>query len=101
MALHYSSGIGNLYDKEINKPISRINYQLIEIDPTKYTKKKWWGEFYSSKIIKKSGVYRIELEDGKSGDCVICVKDDFTQDKASQFHYHFNGRGKLGRGYGK
>ena len=101
MALHYSSGIGNLYDKEINKPISRINYQLIEIDPTKYTNKKWWGEFYSSKIIKKSGVYRIELEDGKSGDCVICVKDDFAQDKASQFHYHFNGRGKLGRGYGK
>jgi len=99
MALHYSSGIGMIYDKEIDKPISKIDYQLIETDPTKYTKKKWWGELYSSKRIKKTGVYRIELEDGLSGDCVIWVKDDFSQDRASQYHYHFNGRGKLGKGF--
>lgn len=97
MGLHYSGGIGSVYDKELDKPISTIDYQLIETDATKYTKKKWWGEFYSSKKIKRTGVYRIELEDGQSGDCVVWVKDDIVQDRASQYHYHFNGRGKLGK----
>jgi hypothetical protein len=99
MGLHYSSGVGIVYDKEIDKPISKIDYQLIETDPTKYTKKRWWGEFYSTKRVKKTGVYRIELEDGQSGDCVIWVKDDVARDKASQYYYHFNGRGKLGKGF--
>lgn len=99
MAIHYNNGVGTVYDKEVDKPISRIDYQLIETDPTKYSKKKWWGEFYSTKKVKKTGVYRIELEDGQSGDCIIWVKDDMAQDKSSQFHYHFNGRGKLGKGF--
>ena len=39
MALHYSGGIGILYDKEIDQAISKVSYQLIDTDPTKYTKK--------------------------------------------------------------
>jgi hypothetical protein len=101
MGLHYSGGIGIVYDKELDKSIGSVDYQMIETDATKYTRKRWWGEFYSNRKIKKTGVYRLELEDGRGGDCVVWVKDDLVTNKASQFHYHFNGRGKLGRNYGK
>jgi hypothetical protein len=99
MALHYSGGIGIIYDKEIDQPISKVSYQLIETDPTKYTKKKWWGEFYTSKEIKRSGIYRIELEDGRKGECVVWVNIELKELSASQYHYHFNGRSKLSRDF--
>ncbi len=53
MAIHYSNGTGQLHNKESNQPIAQINYRLIETDPIKYTKKKWWGGFSTSKEIKR------------------------------------------------
>ena len=43
MGIHYSNGLGRLYDKDIERPIAEVKYQLIETDATKYTPKKWWG----------------------------------------------------------
>ena len=100
MALHFSGGIGTLYDMKINQPIAKISYQLIETDPTQYSKKKWWGEFNSNKAIKESGTFRIELEDGRKGECIVSVNVK-SKGIAAHHHYHFNGRGKLGRGYGR
>jgi hypothetical protein len=97
MALHFSGGIGIIYDKEIEQPIAKVSYQLIETDPTKYTKKKWWGDFYTSKEVKRTGIFRIELEDGRSGECVVWTDTEIKQDSASHYHYHFNGRSKLSR----
>ena len=68
MGLHYCGGIGTVYDKELEKSIGSVDYQMIETDATKYTRKRWWGEFYSNRKIKKTGVYRLELEDGRGGD---------------------------------
>ena len=96
MGLHYSGGIGMLYEKEIDQPIAKVSYQLIETDPTKYTKKKWWGELYASKEIRQTGVLRIELEDNRVGECVVWTSSDIKKGSATQHHYHFNGRGKLG-----
>ena len=98
MALHYSGGFGTLYDKNIGQPIARINYQIMETDATGYTKKRWWGEFHTHKKIKNVGIYRIELEDGRGGDCAIWTKEDTSQNDAYQYHYHFNGRSRLGKG---
>lgn len=103
MAIHYSNGLGQLYDKNSKQPIAQVNYRLIETDPTKYTKKKWWGEFHTSKELKElreSVIFRIEFEDGRNGDCAIWVNNG-AQDSSTtkQFIYHFNGRSKLGRGF--
>ena len=96
MALHYSGGIGILYDKEINQAISKVSYQLIETDPTKYTKKKWWGEFYASKEIKRSGIYRIELEDGRKGKCFLKKKvNRAVYGLSPLFCYTFRGNERL------
>ena len=47
MGLHYSGGLGMLYEKESSLLISKINYQMIETDATIYTKSRWWGDrFY-------------------------------------------------------
>lgn len=43
MAIHYNNGTGQLHSKESKQPVTQINYRLIETNPTKYTKKKWWG----------------------------------------------------------
>ncbi len=97
MGIHYDNGLGLLYGKEIDKPITKVNYQLIETDPTKYTRKKWWGEFSTSKEIKRAGNYVIELEDGRKGECVIFTNHELKQGRGSQYFYHFNGRSALGR----
>ena len=101
MGLHYSGGIGMLYEKELDQPVAKISYQLIETDATKYSKKKWWGELYASKDIKRTGVLRIELEDSRIGECVVWTSSDLKKGSATQHHYHFNGRGRLGRGLKK
>ena len=41
MAIRYSNGTGNLIDKELNKPLAVIQYNLLETSPTKYTSGKW------------------------------------------------------------
>jgi hypothetical protein len=97
MALHYSSGAGILYDKETKQSILKLDYQLIETDPTKYTRKKWWGEFNCRIKIEKSGIYRMEMEDGRSGDCVVWSQSEAGQVNNSQYSYHFNGRSKIGK----
>ena len=97
MGIHYGNGLGLLYDKEIEKPIAKVSYQLIETDPTKYTKKKWWGEFSTSKELRRTGNYTIELEDGRKGDCVVFTNSELKQGHASHYFYHFNGRSTLGR----
>jgi len=103
MAIQYSNGLGLLYDRDSKQPIAQINYRLIETDPTKYTKKKWWGEFYTSKELKKlkeSVIFRIEFEDGRDGDCAIWTNSEAQYSStAKQFNYHFNGRSKLGRDF--
>ena len=102
MAIQYSNGLGQLYDKNSKQPVAQVNYRLIETDPTKYTKKKWWGEFHTSKELKElreSVIFRIEFEDGRDGDCAIWVNSEAGDSSIKQFNYHFNGRSKLGRDF--
>ncbi len=103
MALRFSGGNGTLYEKDFDQPIARVNYQLIETEQSKYMRKKWWGELYSAKDINRSGVLRIEFEDGRMGECIVWSSSDSAVKKgaSTQHHYHFNGRGKLGKGLGK
>ena len=93
MALHYSSGIGNVFDKNQGKNIADIKYHLIESDPTIYTRKKWWGDFSTTGKISTTGDYRIEMEDGRMGDCIISVNTEHKDKR--QLYYNFFGRGKL------
>ena len=93
MALHYSSGVGYLFEKNMGKNIAEIKYRLVETDPTKYTSKKWWGELSTTSKIGQTGDYRIELEDGRKGDCIITVNTE--QKDRRQLFYNFFGRGKL------
>ncbi len=98
MGLHYSSGIGKLYDKEAEKVITEVKYQLIETDPTKYTHKKWWGEFTTNQKIKKLSDFIIEFEDCRAGGCYVSVNADRGEVRRASLHYYrFYGRGKLGR----
>ena len=102
MAIQYSNGLGQLYDKNSKQPVAQVNYRLIETDPTKYTKKKWWGEFHTSKELKELRepvIFRIEFEDGRDGDCAIWVNSEARDSSTKQFNYHFNGRSKLGRDF--
>jgi len=96
MAIRYSSGTGNLIDKELNKPLSIIQYNMMETSPTKYTSGKWWGEISIKKELKKTGNYIMELEDGRKGECVIS-SDSQEKRTASNYFYSFFGRGKLGK----
>lgn len=104
MAIHYSNGIGQLYNNETQQTVAQINYRLIETDPTKYSKKKWWGEFSTNKGIKEqssSVIFRIEFEDGRDGDCIVWMSTEAKSGTDSKYNnnYHFNGRGKLSRDY--
>ncbi|MCK5577323.1 MAG: hypothetical protein KAI14_03310 [Dehalococcoidales bacterium] len=97
MGIHYGNGFGLVYDKELDKPIAKVNYSLIETDATKYTRKRWWGEFSTAKVIKRTGKYVIEMEDGRKGDCVVYTNSEAQQGQGSQYFYHFNGRSALRR----
>ena len=99
MGIHFSSGFGFLYAKEIDQPIAKVSYQLTETDATKYTRKKWWGELSTNKEVKSAnepGTHRVEFEDGRKGECVIWVNTEAQQGRTPHFYYHFNGRSKLG-----
>jgi len=98
MALHYSSGTGKIYDKDTTRPIANINYQLIETERTKYSAKKWWGEFSATKPVKRMGDYIIELGESRRGLCYISANDERASSKTATHHYYrFYGRGKLGK----
>jgi hypothetical protein len=104
MTIHYSNVIGLLYNKETKQTVAQINYRLIETDPTKYAKKKWWGEFSTNKGLKEqsdSTIFRIEFEDGRDGDCIVWMSTETRDDSNSMYNhnYHFNGRGKLTRDF--
>ncbi len=96
MAIRFSSGTGNLIDKDLNKPLSIIQYNLLETSPTKYTSGKWWGEISIKKELKKTGNFIMEMEDGRKGECVISG-DNQNKGTASNYFYSFFGRGKLGK----
>ena len=98
MGLHYRSGTGLLRDLDAEKNIADVKYQLIETDPTKYTNKKWWGEFSTSQRIKRLGKYMLEFEDGRSGSCLISTNPEKGEVRLARTHYYrFYGRGKLSR----
>jgi hypothetical protein len=99
MAVRYSSGSGVIIDKDMEKPIADIRYQMMETSKTKYTTGKWWGDFSTKKEIKRSGNYILEFEDGRKGECLVSIRSEATGG-ASRYHYSFFGRGPLGyRGY--
>ena len=96
MGIRYSNCTGNLIDKELNKPLSVIQYNLLETSPTKYTSGKWWGEISVKKQLKKTGNFIIEIEEGRKGECVIS-SDQQDKRSTSGYYYNFFGRGKLGK----
>jgi hypothetical protein len=96
MAVRYSNGSGAIMDKDLEKPIANIRYQLMETSKTKYTTGKWWGEFSIKKEIKRSGNYILEFEGGRKGECLVSSKSE-ASGSASRYHYSFFGRGPLGR----
>ena len=97
MALHYSNGSGYLHDGELEKPVTDIQYYLREIDPTKYTRRKWWGGFSTKREIEHIGNYQIEFEDGRKAHCVIFSSDMPVEGNPSRrYHYRFYSRGRLG-----
>lgn len=96
MGLHYNNGFGHLYDKEApDFPTARINYQMMETDATRYTKKKWWGDFSTGDELKHLGNFIIDFEDSRRGECVVIANTDVSSKKARAWYYHFNGRGAL------
>lgn len=97
MAVHYSGGVGVLYNKGTDENLAKVAYQLIETDPTKYTKKKWWGDFSIKKELKQLGNYVIEFEDSRKGECIISNNTLTGKRIASRYYYTFFGRGPLGR----
>ncbi len=97
MAVHYSGGVGVLYNKGSDENLGTVAYQLIETDPTKYTKKKWWGDFSAKRAVKQLGNYVIEFEDGRKGECIISNNTQMVKKVTSRYYYTFFGRGPLGR----
>ena len=96
MAIHYRNGIGRLFDKGQEEAIVEIKYQLMETDATKYTVKKWWGEFSCGQRLEQPKDYRMELEDGRKGDCIVSGNIPSQRRIAAQHYYSFFGRGPIG-----
>ena len=87
MALRYSSGTGNLYGKDNNEHLGFANYLLIEMNPTKYSSGKWWGEF-STKCELEPGVsYLMEFENSRKGNFTISKE---TKEKRTATKYYYN-----------
>jgi hypothetical protein len=103
MAIHYSSGFGKLYKKDTGGTTFDISYQLIETDQTRYTNKKWWGEFSTKQEINPVGVYIMEFDDGRKGECIVTINSEKLERRregerlARHYYCRFYGRGKLGR----
>ena len=100
MAIHYSNGSGYLHDGddgESEKPVADIQYYLRETDPTKYTRRRWWGGFSTKRELARQGNYQIEFDDGRKGQCVIFNSDTPVEGDGSRRHHClFYGRGRLG-----
>ncbi len=98
MSIRITTGSGTLFDKETpDFPVARINFNLMETEATKYTKKKWWGEFSLSEELKHMGNFLISFEDARKGECVVIANTASSSKKNKTWYYHFNGRGGLGR----
>ena len=98
MSIHISTGSGTLYDKETpDFPVARINFNLMETEATKYTNKKWWGEFSVDEELKHMGNYLIGFEDARKGECIVIANTESSSKENKTWYYHFNGRGELGR----
>jgi hypothetical protein len=100
MTVRVTTGTGTLYDKDTpDLPLARITFNLLEIDATKYTRKKWWGDFNLGHELKHLGNYIIGFEDTRKGECVIIANTESGTNKntTKTWYYHFNGRGGLGR----
>ena len=95
MAIRYSSGIGRLFDKGQEEAIIEIKYQLMETDATKYMGKKWWGDFSCGQRLERPKDYRMELEDGRKGDCMVSSNMPPNQRMTAQHYYSFFGRGSI------
>jgi hypothetical protein len=98
MSIRFNNGSGQVFPKETPEtPLARITYKLTETDATKYTKKRWWGDFSCGEEIKRLGNFFIEFEDGRRGECAVIANTEDATDKAQIWYYHFNGRGALSR----
>jgi len=98
MAIRYSSGFGKLYDKQLNQIVADVRYKLTETDATKYTNKKWWGEFSANQKMKRDDNYIIIFEDGRKGGCWIAPNTERVRGRStSVYYYRYFGRGKLGK----
>lgn len=97
MSIHYSNGFGTLYGKEDGETTAEVKYMLIETDPTRYTAKKWWGEFSTNREMKRPGNYMFKFEDGRRSECVISTNTERKRETTSNYYYRFYGRGRLGK----
>ena len=97
MAIHYSSGIGRISGKDTGDSVIEVKYLLIETDPTKHSRKKWWGDLSTGHEVKRVGDYVIEFEDRRKGECLISGKAQQQKGGVIHYYYRFNGRGKLSR----
>ncbi|MEN8614326.1 hypothetical protein ABFB09_03440 [Dehalogenimonas sp. THU2] len=94
MTVRYSGGTARLYAKDIEKPVADVRYQMMFTQGTKFTRMKWWGDFYASKELKNTGEFIMEFEDGSRGE-VFVHTGGAPQSKSGRYQYSFNGRGRL------
>ncbi|ACZ62184.1 MULTISPECIES: hypothetical protein [Dehalococcoides] len=94
MSIKYSSGLGHIYLKDVDKPLADVQYNLMETNSSQYTSAKWWGEITSAKELKPSE-YIFETEDGRKGSVVISLTNPPGR-KLPKYRYLVNGRGSLG-----
>ena len=65
--------IGKLYRIEGDEFLVKVDYQFHDESPA-----SWWGELVPKEYRRLSDGdgYMIELEDGRKGECVVCVELD-------------------------
>jgi hypothetical protein len=98
LSLQITVGVGTLYDKETpDFPVALVKFSLLETEATKYSKKKWWGDFSMGEELCHLGNYLITFEDARKGECVVIANTEFSSKKNKTWLYHFNGRSGLGR----
>jgi hypothetical protein len=98
MGIRFATGQGYIYAKETPDLLAgRVSYQLTEIDGSKYTKPRWWGDFSTREELAHLGNFFIQFEDGRRGECVVIGDTEASSDKTRVWYYHFNGRGKFSR----
>ncbi|AGG08238.1 hypothetical protein [Dehalococcoides mccartyi] len=99
MSIKYTSGLGHIYLKDVDKPLADVQYNLMETNSSQYTSAKWWGEITSSKELKPAE-YIFEAEDGRKGSVVISLTTPPGR-KLPKYRYLVNGRGSLGNLHNK